>query len=183
MIVPLVSLKNVQIISADAFEVGNLDDVRYDPFDWNVKGLRVTSKRSSKLGGGIGKTAVMILPDKFVLNDVILLNQTMERVRESAVPDNRNISLLFPILSARVVTRDNISVGTVQDIVIDTAEWKVKSIVVRLERDAMDAMGLKKGLFSKINVEIRTNLIISTTDMVHLNEEMDGVKDNMTILD
>jgi len=183
MIVPLVSLKDVQIISSDAFEVGELNDVHYDPFDWNVIGLRVISKRSSKLAGGIGKTAVMILPDKFALNDVMLLNQTMERIRDSAVPDNKNISLLMPMLSAKVVTKDSLSVGTVQDVVIDTAEWKVRSIIVRLERDAMDAMGLKKGLFSKINVEIRTNLILSTTDMIHLSEPMDGVKDNMTILE
>jgi len=183
MIVPLVSLKDVQIISADAFEVGELDDVRYDPFDWNVIGLRVLSKRSAKLAGGFGKTAVMILPDKFVMNDVILLNQTMERIRESAVPDNKNISLLMAMLSAKVVTNDGASVGTVQDVVIDTAEWKVRSVIVKLERDAIDAMGLKKGLFSKINVEIRTSLILSTSDMVHLNQPMAGIKDNMTILE
>jgi len=183
MIVPLVSLKDVQIISADAFEVGELDDVRYDPFDWNVIGLRVISKRSSKLAGGFGKTAVMILPDKFVMNDVMLLNQTIEKIRGSAVPDNKNISLLMPMLSAKVVTKDGASVGTVQDVIIDTTEWKVRSVIVKLERDAIDAMGLKKGLFSKINVEIRANLILSTADMVHLNEPMAGVRDNMTILE
>jgi len=183
MIIPLVSFKDIQLISSDAFVVGELDDVHYDPFGWNVVGLKVISKKSSMLGGGMGKTAVMILPDKFVLNDVMLLSQTMERIRDSAVPDNKNISLLMPMLSSKVVTKDSISVGTVQDVVIDTAEWKVKSIIVRLERDAIDAMGLKKGLFSKINVEIRTNLILSTTDMVHLNEEMSGVKDNMTVLE
>ncbi|MCL2890683.1 MAG: PRC-barrel domain-containing protein [Methanomassiliicoccaceae archaeon] len=183
MIVPLVSLKDVQLISADAFEIGELDDVRYDPFDWNIIGLRVISKRSSKLAGGFGKTAVMILPDKFVMNDVMLMNQTIEKIRESAVPDNKNISLLMSMLSSKVVTNDGASVGTVQDVIIDTAEWKVRSVIVKLERDAMDAMGLKKGLFSKINVEIRTNLIISTSDMVHLNVPMAGVKDNMTVLE
>jgi len=125
----------------------------------------------------------MILPDKFVMNDVMLMNQTIEKIRESAVPDNKNISLLMSMLSSKVVTNDGASVGTVQDVIIDTAEWKVRSVIVKLERDAMDAMGLKKGLFSKINVEIRTNLIISTSDMVHLNVPMAGVKDNMTVLE
>jgi sporulation protein YlmC with PRC-barrel domain len=184
MIVPLVSLKDVQIISSDAFEVGKLDDVRYDPFDWNVIGLKVISKKSSiRLAGGIGKTSVLILPEKFVMNDVLLLNQPMERIRDSAAPDNTNISSLMSMVQAKVVTRDSISVGTVQDVMIDTLDWKVTSIIVRLDRNAIDAMGMKKWLFSKINVEIKTNLIISTTDMIHLNEQMEGVKDNMTILE
>jgi len=184
MIVPLVSLKDVQIISSDAFEVGKLNDVRYDPFDWNVIGLKVISKRSSiKLAAGLGRSVVLILPEKFILNDVMLLNQPMERLRDSAVPDNSNISSLLSMVHAKVVTRDNISVGTVQDVMIDTLDWKVTSIIVRLEREAMDAMGLKKWLLSKINVEIGTRLILSTTDMIHLNEQMEGVKNNMTILE
>ena len=181
VIVHLGSLKNVKVISSDAFEVGELDDVRYDPFDWNVVGLKVISKKPSfKIGGG---TAVMILPERPILNDVMLLSQPIEKIRSLSVPDNNNISVLSSMMSVKVVTKDNELVGTVRDIMIDTEHWTVVSIVVRLDRHAMEMMDLKKWPLSKINVEIRKDIILSTTDMVHLSENISGVRDNMTLLE
>jgi len=184
MSIPLESLKDILMISSDAYEVGEVTDVRYDPFEWDVVGLKVKSKKaSSKLSAGLGKTTVLILPEKFVLNDVILLSQPIEKIKDSIVPDNNNIASLSSLVSSKVVTRDNALVGTITTIMIDTVEWKVLSIVVRLDKSAIDAMKMKKGLFSKINVEISVDQILSSAEMVHLKEQMDGVRNNMTVLE
>jgi len=184
MAIPLEALKDIQMISSDAYEVGQVTDVRYDPFEWNVIGLKVKVSRSSgKLSAGFRKTSVLILPRRFVLNDVMLLDQPIEKVKDSVVPDNDNISSLSTLMSAKVVTRDNAHVGTVTTVMIDPDDWKVLSVIVRLDKAAIEAMGMKKGLFSKINAEIRSDMILSSADMVHLNENMDGVRDNMTVLE
>jgi len=184
MAIPLESLKDIQMISSDAYEIGQITDVRYDPFEWDVIGLRVKVKKSSgKLAAGFGKTTVLILPRKFVLNDVMLLDQPIERIKDSVIPDNDNISSLSTLISAKVVTRDNAHVGTVTTVMIDPDDWKVLSVIVRLDKGAIEAMRMKKGLFAKISVEIRADMILSSADMVHLNENMDGVRDNMTILE
>ncbi|MDR0198796.1 MAG: PRC-barrel domain-containing protein [Methanomassiliicoccaceae archaeon] len=172
-----------QIVSSDAYVIGEITDVRYDPFEWKVAGLKVKTKRSEKLAAGHGKANVLILPERFVLNDVMLLGQPIDRVKDSVVPDNSNISSLSSLISAKVVTRDNALVGTVTAAMIDTDNWKVASIIVRLDKTAIEAMKMKKGLFAKINAEIRTDLILSSKDMVHLNEQMNGVRENMTVLD
>jgi len=125
----------------------------------------------------------MMLPDKFVMNDVMLLGHTIDKLKESASPDNNNISSLSSLISAKVVTRDSSLVGTATNVLIDTDEWKVRSIIVRLDKTAIEAMGIKKGFFEKINVEISTSLVLSSKEMIHLNEGMDGVRENMTILE
>ncbi|MDR2866184.1 MAG: hypothetical protein LBV13_02105 [Methanomassiliicoccaceae archaeon] len=184
MTIPLESLKDILMITSDAYEVGEITDVRYDPFEWDVKGLKIKARRSSgKLSAGFGKTAFMFLPQDFVLNDVMLLSQPIEIIKDAIVPDNNNISSLSSMINAKVVTRDNALVGTVVTAMIDTELWKVSSIIVRLDKTAIEAMKMKKSLFSKINVEIRANIILSSTDMVHLDEQMDGVREKMAVLD
>ena len=184
MAIPLESLKGMNMISSDAYEIGEINDICYDPFEWNVVGLRVKIKRSSeKLSAGFGKTTVLVLPDKFIMNDVMLLSRPIDGVKGSVVPDNKNISSLLPLVSAKVVTRDNALIGNVVTVMIDPDSWKVPSIVVRLDKGAIEAMGMKKGLFSKINVEIGTEMILSSADLIHLNEQMDGVRNKMTVVE
>ena len=185
MAVPLESFKNIKMISADAYEVGEITDVRYDPFEWNVAGLKVKVKRSSaKIAAGHSRSTVLILPEKFILCDVLLLSQPIERIKEDIRPDNDNISSLTSLESAKVVTRDNVLVGNVTAIMIDTENWKVPSIAVRLDKGAIEAMNMKKGFFSKINAEIGTDAILSSLDgMIHLTEHMDGLRNSMKILE
>ncbi|MCL2786193.1 MAG: PRC-barrel domain-containing protein [Methanomassiliicoccaceae archaeon] len=184
MATPLEAIKDRLMISSDAFEVGDVVDIRYDPFVWDVVGLRVRTKRSSnKLYAGHGKSSVLILPEKFILNDVVLLAQPIEIVKDAIIPDSDNIASLSSLISSKVVTRDNALVGTITTVMIDTEHWKVLSIIVRLDKSAVEAMGMKKGLFSKISAEIGTDLILSSAEMVHLNEHMDGVRNNMTIVE
>ncbi|MDR0778543.1 MAG: hypothetical protein LBE48_03795 [Methanomassiliicoccaceae archaeon] len=184
MSIPLESLKDLEIISSDAYLIGEIIDVRYDPFEWKVIGLKVRSKKPhEKLAIGHGKAVFLIRPDDFVLNDVMLLGHPVDGLKDMIVPDNNNISSLSAMMSAKVVTRDNILVGTVNTVLIDPDNWKVLSIVVRLDKTAIEAMRMKKGLFEKINVEIRSDIILTASDMIHLDEQMDGVKAKMTVLE
>jgi len=180
--ITLESLVGRQMISADAYDVGEIIDVRYDPFEWNVLGLKVKTKRSEKLAAGSGKI-VLILPEKFVMNDVMLLGHPIDKLKDQVAVDSNNMSSLLSLVSTKVVTKDSILLGTVSAVMIDTDEWKVRSIVVRLDKGAIEAMKMKKGLFEKINAEIRTGLILSSKEMIHLSEPISGVRENMTVLD
>ena len=184
MEVPLENLKEKKMISSDAYEIGEILDVRYDPFEWRVEGLKVKANRSSeKLAAGLGKSSVMILPTDFVVNDVFLLSQSIKTLKDSVVPDNNNISSLSSLVPAKVVTRDNILVGNVTTVMVNIDTWTVPSIVVRLDKTAIEAMKMKKGFFSKISVAIGTDTIRSCADMIHLDVNMDGVRESMTVLE
>ena len=179
--IPLESLVGRQMITSDAYDVGEIIDVRYDPFEWNVLGLKLKSKRSEKLAAGSGKV-VLIRPEKFVMNDVMLLSHPIDRLKDSVAVDNNNMSSLSSLISTKVVTKDSILLGNVVTVMIDAEAWKVRSVVVRLDKAAIEAMKMKKGLFEKINAEIKTDLILSSKDMIHLNEPISGVRENMTVL-
>jgi sporulation protein YlmC with PRC-barrel domain len=183
MEVPLDNLKGKRIISSDAYEIGEITDVRYDPFEWNVVGLKLRSSRSEKLAAGFGRTDMMILPEDFELNDVLLLSQPVKSLKESVSPDNKNISSLSSLISSKVVTRDNFFIGTVTTVMVNTETWTIPSVAVRLDKDAIDAMKMKKGLFSKITVAIGTETILSCADMIHLDGTTESVRGNMTILE
>ena len=172
-----------QMITSDAYDVGEITDIRYDPFEWNVVGLRFKTKRGKELAAGFGKANLLILPPKFALNDVMIINTPLGSVKEMVIPDNDNISSLSAVIGQKVVTRDNLLVGNVVTVMVDTEAWKVNTFIVRLDKTAIEAMGMKKGLFAKIIVEIRTGLILSSKDMVHLNEPMGGLRDNITVID
>ncbi|MCL2607895.1 MAG: PRC-barrel domain-containing protein [Methanomassiliicoccaceae archaeon] len=184
MAIRLEVLRGITMISSDAYEIGEVTDVRYDPFEWRAIGLKVNVKRSSvKLAAGHSKTNVLILPRTFVMNDVILLEEAIDEIKDLTAPDNSNMASLSSMINAKVVTKDNALVGTIITVMLDPNDWKVLSIIVRLDKTAIESMKMKKGLFSKINADISTDLILSSTEMVHLDETMDGVREKMTIVD
>jgi len=184
MAIRLEVLKDITMISSDAYEIGEVTDVRYDPFEWKVIGLKVNVKKSSvKLAAGHGKANILILPRTFVMNDVILLEEAIDEMKDLITPDNNNMASLTSMMNAKVVTKDNALVGTVVTVMIDPNDWKVMSIIVRLDKTAIESMKMKKGLFMKINVDIPTDMILSSTEMIHLDETMDIVREKMTIVD
>ncbi|MCL2712023.1 MAG: PRC-barrel domain-containing protein [Methanomassiliicoccaceae archaeon] len=183
MQIPLGSLKDKKMISSDAYEVGEIIDIRYDPFERNVVGLRIRTKRSEMLAAGSRKTTLLILPENFILNDVLLLNRPIEALKDAVSPDNDNIASLSSLISSKVVTKDNQLVGTVTTVMINIDTWKVSSLVIRLDKGAIEAMKMKKGFFSKINAEIGTEMILSSSDMIHLNGNMDDIRERMTIVE
>jgi len=184
MAVRLEILRNIKMISSDAYEIGEVTDLRYDPFEWRVIGLKVNVKKSSmKLAAGHGKTNVLILPRTFVMNDVLLLDEAIDEIKDLTAPDNSNMASLSSMVNSKVVTKDNALIGTVLTVMIDPNDWKVLSIVVRLDKTAIESMRMRKGLFTKINVDITTDMIMSSTEMIHLDETMDGVREKMTIVD
>jgi sporulation protein YlmC with PRC-barrel domain len=172
-----------QMITSDAYDIGDITDMRYDPFEWNGIGLRFKSKRSEKLAAGFGKANVLILPGKFELNDVMIIAPVLARVKDLAIADNDNMSSLSAVMDSKVVTKDNLLVGTVTNVLIDPSLWKVSSFIVRLDKTAIEAMGMKKGLFAKIIVEVRTDIILSSKDMVHLNEPMANLRERLMVID
>ena len=178
-------IQGAVMITSDAYEIGEITDVRYDPFEWRVVGLRVkpTKKASVKLAAGFGKSAILILPRTFVLNDVLLLSQPIERLKDLTVPDNNNISSLSTLVNKKVVSRDSQQVGITTTVMVDPDAWKVSSIVVQLDKAATEAMGMKKGLFSKISVGISAEMILPCADMIHLNAPIAELTGRVTILE
>ena len=179
----LESLKKMQIISADAFYVGEVVDIRYDPANWNVIGIRAKTEKSAAkiMAAGSGKVLVQIKPKDYVINDVMLMQEHLEDLRGSVEQDTDNFPTLSFLEDKKVSSSEGLTLGTIQSVNIDVSLWSVPSISVRLDKGAYEMLGLKKGLLSKTVIVIHTEYIQTASDVVTLNQNISDLRNEIII--
>jgi len=175
------SIIGLHIISQDAFDVGEIEDLRYDPTTWDIIGFKVKSNKyvASMLNAGSGKSMILIKPDHYVVNDVILFQDTLEDARSRISADNANIPSLSYISGKKIITSDNILLGSVEEIQFDSDKWSIVSMKVKLDKVACPLLGLKKGLFSKMAYGLLVRNIVSVSENVNLHLTMEELKDEL----
>lgn len=70
------------------------------------------------------------------------------------------------LIHKTVTNVDGHVIGSVVELIIDTAAWKVCDIQVRIEKTTAKEMGLKAPIFGTLNVLIETSRITSVTDQI-----------------
>lgn len=163
-------LKGKEVISSDAYILGNVLDVRYDPVSWDIMGLKVKSNKdiSRIISAGSSKSMIMVGPGDYAVNDVILFRDTLEDSKDRISADNDNISSISFLSGKKIVTSDGLFVGTVSEVLLEMEHWTVQSVKVRLDKGAFEPLGVKKGLFSKTASGILVTHISAVTDNVSL---------------
>ena len=70
----------IDVISQDAYRMGRIEGVRYDPHDYNILGLIVKCEKevSAMLNAGTSKSRILLRPDNFEVHDVLLIGETVE---------------------------------------------------------------------------------------------------------
>lgn len=163
-------LKGKEVISSDAYLLGNVQDVRYDPVSWDILGLKVKSNKeiSRIIGAGSSRSMVMVGPGDYGINDVILLRDTLEGSKDRISADNDNISSISFLSGKKVVTSDGLFVGTVSEVLLEMEHWAVQSVKVKMDKGAFEPLGIKKGIFSKTASGILVTHISAVTDNISL---------------
>jgi len=86
------------------------------------------------------------------------------------------------IIEKNVLTQDGREVGHVEALQIDIETWKVRSIDVKLRRDALEALHIKRPLFGTRSAPLDVEHISGVTDAVVLKaglEELAGLLGDM----
>jgi len=176
-------LVGMKIITQDAFLLGEVVDIRYDPVAWKVLGLKIRTNKSvtQALNAGSGRSMILLEPGDFIINDVILLPDDMEGARGSMMADNESFSSLSYLSTKKVVTSDGVLLGSVDSISIDLAEWRVVSFKVKLDKSACPSLDLKKGIFAKRVTGLLTRHIASVAENINLVLNVDDVKDTIIV--
>lgn len=78
-----------------------------------------------------------------------------------------------------VIDSNGDNVGTVDDVVVDPASWKVSGFVVSLKRDVAQRFNLNPGLMDAPRVELGSERIRTVGDNVILNIEMDVIGESL----
>ncbi len=77
------------------------------------------------------------------------------------------------LIGLRVVSQDGHLLGEVDSLVIDTGTWQVAELAVRLRREALEPLHLKKRVLGSQTVRIASDHISGVGDAVVLKRRRD----------
>lgn len=177
------SMKGLMIISADAFNIGEVTDIRYDT-NWDVVGIKAKTEKSmsKKIPAiGSGRSFIRIAPGDFIINDVMLMNEDVSDLGNTVTADADNVSALTFLEGKKVVSKENVVIGMVHNINVDTDLWTVPTISVKLDKVAFEPLNLKKGLLSKTVISIRTEHIATASDIITLNQGIEDMREEVVV--
>ncbi len=76
------------------------------------------------------------------------------------------------IIGRAVLTQDGREIGTVEALLLEIEEWAARSVEIRLRRDALEALHLKRPLFGTRSVHIGVEHVAGVTDAVVLKVDL-----------
>ena len=83
----------------------------------------------------------------------------------------------------RVILEDASDVGSIINIYVDTSDWRVTQLDIKLEKRYAERMGLETGLLKKTIIPVKIHFLKSVGDVVHLKGTLDDLsKSQKTVL-
>lgn len=185
-VVTLDELKDLKVISQDAYDVGDIIDVRYDMANWSAEGLKVrcTKDVSNIIGAGSSKSMILIKPPTFQKHDVLLLPDTVEDARAYIRADSEALEVVSNIIGKKVYSCDQQAIGAIESVYIDVSDWVIHSFTIKLDKTAHELLGIKKGFgfLTKSVSGISVGHVATVAENISLNLVMDQVRDIVTVV-
>ena len=75
-----------------------------------------------------------------------------------------------------VLSSDGLAIGEIERLFIDPENLRISALEVRLRKDAAERVGIHRSLFHSATLEISTNLVQSTGDVVILAVPLDALR-------
>ncbi|HKM13509.1 MAG TPA: hypothetical protein VJY42_01085 [Candidatus Methanomethylophilaceae archaeon] len=178
------SLKDKQIISSDAYEIGNVIDVNYVPDSWIIRSLAVRGAKGlgDVLGSSVFKKPQFSLnTGSYEINDVVIIPEIRDQLQKALVDDTHDIERAGNLIGKKVVSIDLVPLGTIADIGIDLDVWRINSFKVKIDKSVANALDVKLGLLNKTASGLLTSHITSVTDVVNLSRKVEDMRGNFTL--
>lgn len=183
-LVDVSSLVGKEIITQDGYILGVTQDLRYEPGSWSIRGFKVKTGKtvSEVINIGSGKSMVMLEAGDYVINDVILLPFAIDSARSKISADNESCPPVSFLLGKKVFSSGGLFVGTVEKAIIDTISWSLLTFEIKLDKNACEPLGVKKGLFAKKVSGIEAVNIQVVTDSIVLNIDDETIKSQIVVI-
>lgn len=79
------------------------------------------------------------------------------------------------ITGKRVILEDASNIGMVIDVFVDTLDWRITRLDVRVEKRYIERLGLEKALLKKTVCPVKIHFLKSVGDVVHLKGDLDDL--------
>lgn len=176
-------LVKMEVITMDAHILGEIQDLRYDPVSWEVKGFKIKSSKSaaSVLRAGSSRSMLFLETGDYAVNDVVLVDSTLDALRSSVSADSDASPPLSYLKGKKVVSSDGILLGVLEDTVVDVERWTIPTFKLKLDKGAYEHLGIKRGLFSKTVSGIPASDISSVSEIITLYPAAAELKSSIVI--
>jgi sporulation protein YlmC with PRC-barrel domain len=95
-----------------------------------------------------------------------------------ALPREEAMRLSDKTLHGRpVVSADGKVIGTVSELFVSTADWRVESIRIELHKDIADRIGADRTIFHRGTIELPVGFVQSVGDAVVLGVEVEQLRE------
>ncbi|MCQ2086416.1 MAG: hypothetical protein MJY54_03235 [archaeon] len=181
----LKDLVGKEAITQDAYVLGEVQDIRYDGFTWDAVGIKIkTGKGAAEaLNIGSGKSMILVGPGRYIVNQVILMDDTVAGIRSKISVDSDGVPSALYLIGKRVYSADRIVIGVVDSVDVDIEKWHMVSLVIRVDKGAYSPLGIRRGLFGKKKISgILTSNIVSVNESISLDITTEAVKGQMVVL-
>jgi len=174
----------LEVISADARVVGIVEGIGIDVDEWTIPALRVALKKGVEEAIGVRKplfsSAKLHLKTSGVesISDTITLNADLTGVKSLGVEEGMVLMTAADVVGKRVICKKARQIGVADNIVFTPdREWRVPYIEVKLDKDAVDDLNVKKPLLSSPTVRMQTPDVKTIGDMIMLKIDIDELRD------
>lgn len=174
----------LEVISADARVVGIVEGIGIDVDEWTIPALRVALKKGVEEAIGVRKplfsSAKLHLKTSGVesISDTITLNADLTGVKSLGVEEGMVLMTAADVVGKRVICKKARQIGVADNIVFTPdREWRVPYIEVKLDKDAVDGLNVKKPLLSSPTVRMQTPDVKTIGDMIMLKIDIDELRD------
>ena len=177
------SVKGLEVITQDAYILGEVLDVRFEDLTWNIQGFKIKSesKISKMINVGSGKSMILLQPGKYAIQDVVVVPDNINEVRTRITTDNNNYKSLSDTIGMKVMSSENVLIGTVDSVQVDLDNWAVVSFKVKLDKGAYAPLEIKKGLLGKKVSGLLMSDISEMGDDIKLNLNLFGIKGQVVV--
>ncbi len=76
----------------------------------------------------------------------------------------------------KVILEDASAIGYVSDVHIETSDWRITKLTIRLEKRYAERLGVESGLLKKPLIPVLIHTVKSVGDVVHLKGTLDDLK-------
>ena len=177
------NVKGLEVIGQDACILGEVLDIRYEDLTWGIQGFKVKSEKSvsKKINVGSGKSMLLVQPGKYVIGDVVLMPDTIEESRSRISADSNDYRSVASTIDMKVMSEENVLIGTVDSIQVDLENWTVVSFKVKLDKNAYAPLEIKKGLLGKKVSGLLMTDISEITDTIRLSLNLFAIKSQVIV--
>ncbi len=176
----------LEIVTADAMVIGDVEGVGVDVKTWKVPALKVGLNKGLEEPLGIkkprfGSTTVYVKSEGVEsISDMITLNRELEKVPEILMQSEKELPTAGSIVNTRVVAKGGRHLGYVDNFIFaPEKEWAITSMVVKLEKAVLSDLDMKKPPLGTPSIKILSEDIKTIGDMVMLNIDIDELRDHL----